>query len=177
MLSDGLENFGETQLLGRERWETSDCGTFTPPLSRGCLSPQGAIRLWLSTMTTTQRAATTTAKQPAFGFTTAGLTATHYGAIGLASVTGLVHLYLYYAQEFLPFLLAGLGFFGAIGLILVLPRYRPWLYLAGIPYTLAQMAGWYLAGMPDFTLGVADKLVQVSLIALLAVLYLRERRD
>lgn len=127
-------------------------------------------------MATTQRATTELAHRPTFGFTTAGLTATHYAAIGLAGVTGLIHLYLYYAQEFLPFLLAGLGFFGAVGLLLTLPSYRPWLYLAGIPYTLAQMAGWYLAGMPDFELGVADKAVQVALIGLLAVLYLRERR-
>lgn len=128
-------------------------------------------------MTTTTRATTTTVRQPTFRFTTAGLTTTHSAAIGLAGVTGLVHLYLYYAQEFLPFLLAGLGFFGAIGLILMLPDYRPWVYLAGVPYTFAQMAAWYLAGMPDFALGVADKTVQVTLIALLAVLYLRERRD
>ena len=128
-------------------------------------------------MATTTRATTAqTARRPAFGFTTDGLTATHYAAIGLAAVTGVVHLYLYYAQEFLPFLLAGLGFFGAVGLIVVLPRYRPLLYLAGIPYTLVQMAGWYFAGMPDFELGVADKVVQLALVVLLAVLYVRERR-
>lgn len=71
--------------------------------------------------------------------------------------------------------MAGLGFFGAVGLILVLPAYRPWLYLAGIPYTLVQMGGWVAAGMPDFYLGVADKVVQVALIALLVVLYRRDR--
>jgi hypothetical protein len=39
------------------------------------------------------------------------------------------------------------------------------------------MGGWVVAGMPDFTLGVADKLVQTALIVLLVVLYLRERSD
>ena len=124
--------------------------------------------------TTTRESATV--RRPLVQFTTDGLTGTHYAAMGVAAITGVVHLYLYYAQEFVPFLLAGLGFFGAIGLVLVLPRYRPWLYLAGVPYTLAQMAGWVAAGMPDFALGVADKAVQLVLIALLVVLYLRERR-
>lgn len=109
------------------------------------------------------------------GFSTAGLTGLHYAAMGLAAITGVIHLYLYYVQGFAPFLLASLGFFGAIGLILVLPAYRPWLYLVGIPYTLVQMAGWIAAGMPDFVLGVVDKVVQVALIALLVVLYRRER--
>lgn len=125
-------------------------------------------------MTTTSQP-TTTARQARVRFTTEGLTATHYAAMLLASVTGLVHLYLYYVQEFLPFLLAGLGFFGAVGLLFVLPASRGWIYLAGIPYTLAQMGAWLAAGTPDFTLGVADKLVQVVLIALLVVLFRRER--
>lgn len=126
-------------------------------------------------MTTTTRASATV-RQPTVQFTTDGLTSTHVAAMGLAAVTGVVHLYLYLAQGFVPFLLAGLGFFGAIGLILLLPGVRSWLYLAGIPYTIVQMAGWVAAGMPDFALGVADKLVQVVLIGLLVVLYRRERR-
>lgn len=126
-------------------------------------------------MTTTTKTSGTV-RQPTFELTTRGLTGTHYAALVLASVTGVVHIYLYVVQGFLPFLLAGLGFFGAIGLLLVMPGYRSWLYLAGIPYTLIQMGGWVVAGMPDLALGVADKVVQVALIALLVVLYRRERR-
>lgn len=118
---------------------------------------------------------TTAARRPLVQFTTDGLTRTHALAMTLAGVTGLVHLYLYVAQGFLPFLLAGLGFFGAVGLLLVLPAYRRWVYLAGIPFTLVQMGGWVAAGMPDFTLGVADKVVQLALIGLLVVLFRRER--
>ena len=127
-------------------------------------------------MAITSEVTTTAIRRPAFRFTTDGLTPTHYAAMALAGISGVVHLYLYYVQGFVPFLLAGLGFFGAVGLILVLPAYRPWLYLAGIPYTLVQMGGWVMAGMPDFYLGVADKVVQVVLIALLVLLYRRDRR-
>ena len=106
---------------------------------------------------------------------TEGLTTTHYTAMVLAGITGVVHVYLYWAQGFLPFLLAGLGFLGAVGLLLLTVNRRSLVYLAGIPYTLVQMAGWLLAGTPEFTLGVADKVVQVALIVLLVVLYRRDR--
>lgn len=105
---------------------------------------------------------------------TEGLTATHYAAMALAGVTGVVHLYLYWAQGYLPFLLAGAGFFGAVGLLFVTAN-RSLVYLAGIPFTLVQMVGWVTAGMPEFTLGVADKVVQAALIVLLVVLYRRDR--
>ena len=114
------------------------------------------------------------------GIETNTLTGAHWAAIGLAATTGLVHLYLFWSQEFLPFLLAGLGFFGAIALLLVGIRHR-FLYLAGVLYTLAQMGGWVAAGMPDFWLGVFDKIVQLALIVVLVYLYRREttgsRRD
>ena len=126
-------------------------------------------------MTTTTRG-TAVVRRPLVQFATDGLTGAHYAAMALAAISGVVHLYLYYVQGFVPFLLAGMGFFGAVGLILTLPGLRPWIYLAGIPYTLVQMGGWVAAGMPDFYLGVADKVVQVALIALLVVLYRRERR-
>lgn len=64
-------------------------------------------------------------------------------AIALTATTGLVHLYLYMVDGFLPFLLGGLGYLGAIVLLLVLPGYRRWLYLVGIPYVLVHLAaGW-----------------------------------
>lgn len=104
---------------------------------------------------------------------TDALTGAHWAAIGLAAITGLVHLYLFWTQDFLLFLLAGLGFFGAIALLLVGIRHRL-LYLVGALYTLAQMGGWVAAGMPDFWLGVFDKVVQVTLVVLLVYLYWRE---
>lgn len=104
-----------------------------------------------------------------FGLDLKGLNSLHWAAIALAAVTGIVHLYLYFTQETVVFLLAGLGFFGAIALLLF-NVFRPVLYLVGIPYTVVQMVGWYTAGMPDFTLGVADKLIQAALIILLAYL-------
>lgn len=94
----------------------------------------------------------------------------------LAAVTGIVHLYLYVSQEYLPFLATGLGFVGAIALILLAGSYRKWIYLGLIPFTLGQMGAWVMQGMPDFYLGVFDKTVQVLLIALLVVLFLRDRR-
>ena len=123
-----------------------------------------------STSTTTTSAAE---RRPGL-IHTEGLTRAHYAAMGLAAVTGAIHLYLYWAQEFLPFLVAGVGFFGAVGLLFLTATRWP-VYLAGIPYTLAQMVAWVLADTPEFTLGVADKVVQAALIVLLVVLYRRDR--
>ena len=104
-------------------------------------------------------------------FDTGSLSGLHWAAIALAAITGINHIYLYLAEGFLPFLLAGLGFFGAIAL-LVVGFYRRWLYLLGIPYTAAQIVLWYLQGMPNFEFGLFDKAVQVLLIVLLAYLFL-----
>ena len=111
-------------------------------------------------------------------FETASFELIHWVAIVLAAVTGLVHVYLYTTQGFLLFLLAGLGFFGAIGLLLILPSLRKWLYGVGVPYTLAQIVGWYTMEQPASlgdisTLALADKTVQIALIAVLLLLFLR----
>ncbi|WP_435333027.1 DUF7475 family protein [Haloarchaeobius sp. TZWWS8] len=103
------------------------------------------------------------------------LTRLHWVAIVLAVTTGIVHLYLYWMQEFIPFLLAGLGFLGAVAL-LVAGVNRRLLYAVGIPFTASQIAVWVVQGMPEFVLGVADKSVQVALIASLAYLFVTERR-
>lgn len=110
--------------------------------------------------------------RPALG----SMSTKHWGAVALAAVTGGVHLYLYWTQSFIPFLLAGLGFLTLAGLMGTTFDHRL-LYLGGIPFTLAQIAAWVQMGMPDFAIGVADKTVQVALIALLASLYLSERRS
>jgi hypothetical protein len=100
----------------------------------------------------------------------------HWGAVALAAITGGVHLYLYWTQSFIPFLLAGLGFLTLAGLMGTTFDHRL-LSLGGIPFTLMQIAAWIRLGMPDFLLGVADKTVQVALIGLLASLYVSERRS
>lgn len=111
-----------------------------------------------------------------FDLETTDMTAVHWMAIGLSAITGVVHLYLFVTQEFLPFLFAGLGFFGAIALILV-GFHRRLVYLAGVPYVLAQMVGWYVLDGTVTALAVFDKLVQVALIALLVYLYRMESAD
>lgn len=102
-------------------------------------------------------------------------------------VTGVLHLYLgvsgifgtYIGTELgVAFLLAGLGFFG--GTLLGLVNYRRrLLYLLGIPYTAVQIILWYVINFNSIsdmlanagTLGYIDKVVQVALIVILAVLY------
>ena len=103
------------------------------------------------------------------------MTRLDWAVAALAATTGLVHLYLYWAQGFVPFLLAGLGFLGAVA-ALVSGVNRRLLYAGGIPFTAAQIAVWVVQGMPEFALGVFDKTVQVALIAALAYLFVTERR-
>lgn len=105
-----------------------------------------------------------------------GLTAVHWAAMSLATVTGIIHLYLYGTQSFVPFLLAGLGFLTAAGLMLTTFDRRV-LYLGGIPFTMAQIGAWISLGMPDFQLGVVDKTIQIALICCLAYLFVRDRSE
>lgn len=122
---------------------------------------------------------------------TASLTPLHWAAVVLAAITGVIHLLLgvsgLLGSEVIgtglgaAFLLAGLGFFGAIVLLLVDYR-RPLLYALGIPYTAAQIVLWYALNFDSVSdmlanagaMGYVDKVVQVVLIVVLAVLYLRE---
>lgn len=104
------------------------------------------------------------------------MTGKRWLAAGLAMVSGGVHFYLYFTQSFIPFLLAGLGFV-TLAVLLGTTFDHRLLYLGGIPFTLAQIAAWIQLGMPDFMIGVADKTVQVALIALLAYLFVSERRS
>ena len=95
--------------------------------------------------------------------------------VALAAVTGLVHLYLVYEErgdplEALVFLGAALGFFAGIYLLLRYPTWRL-LYLVGILFTGVQIPLWVLGGMDEFPLGVADKVVHVVLVFLLAYTY------
>jgi len=110
-----------------------------------------------------------------FGYRDETMTTAHWVVAGLAAVTGGVHAYLYLTQGFLPFGFAAVVFFAAV-VGLLLNVYRRALYALGIPFTLAQVAMWYLQGMPDFALGVVDKAVQLALVAMLIYLLLNERR-
>ncbi|MFB6074727.1 MAG: hypothetical protein ABEJ89_06920 [Haloarculaceae archaeon] len=95
----------------------------------------------------------------------------------------MIHLYLYTSEGFLPFLLGGLGYLGAVVLLLFNVR-RRLLYLVGIPYALLHTVGWAAAGMPDggwtlaalpvVTLGSVDKLIEIVLIGMLVYLYRNE---
>lgn len=107
----------------------------------------------------------------------------HWVGIVLAAITGVIHLFL--AVTILGgmgvlFLLAGLGFFGAI-VLLVLNVRRDLIYIVGIPYTAIQIPLWYVmndlepADLVDPGIGTFDKLVQVLLIVVLIVLIWQER--
>lgn len=104
------------------------------------------------------------------------LTAVHWFALGLAAVTGAIHLYLYVTDSWLPFLLAGVGFFGAVGLFLALPRFRRLVYVAGVPFTAAQVAAYLQFPMGPLGLAVLDKVVQVALILALGYLFVVDGR-
>jgi len=78
----------------------------------------------------------------------------------------------------ISFVLAGLGFLGAIALVMLNYRRRT-VYAVGIPFTLLQIVLWYYVNFVSFgksfpadigTLGAVDKVAQVVLLAVLVVL-------
>lgn len=113
---------------------------------------------------------------------TASLDSRHWIGILAALVTAGIHLLL--GVRLAPsglgisFILAGLGFLGAI--VLILRNYqRRLVYGVGIPFTLIQIVLWYYvnfaAGPKSFpadigTLGAVDKIAQVVLLAVLVAL-------
>lgn len=105
-----------------------------------------------------------------------------YVGIVAAIISGVIHLQLgvgfIETSLGISFLLAGLGFLGAVVLVLVNYRRRT-VYAVGIPFTAIQIVIWYYynfaAGDKAFpaeigTLGAIDKVAQVVLIAVLVVL-------
>ena len=117
---------------------------------------------------------------------TGSLDGVHWLGILAALVTAAIHLLLGVRPLLtgsasglaVSFVLAGLGFLGAVVLVLVNYRRRT-VYAVGIPYTLAQLGLWYYlnfaAGPKSFpadvgTLGAVDKVTQVVLVAVLVVL-------
>ena len=106
----------------------------------------------------------------------------HWVGILAALVSAAVHLLL--GIRTLPsgmgisFVLAGLGFLGAVALVLFDYRRRA-VYAVGVPFTLVQIVLWYYvnfaAGPKSFpadvgALGAVDKVAQVVLIAVLVAL-------
>lgn len=112
----------------------------------------------------------------------ASLDGRHWLGIVAALVTAAIHLLL--GVRLAPsglgisFVLAGLGFLGAVVLVVLGIRRRT-VYAVGIPFTLVQVALWYyvnfLAGPKSFptdvgTLGAVDKVAQLVLLAVLVAL-------
>jgi hypothetical protein len=113
-------------------------------------------------------------------FDTESLTPLHWVAVVAALVTGVIHLVLgvmfFPGAQPVSFLLAGLGFLG--GVVLYLRDYRRRLVvLVGIPFTLLQIVLYlYLNYRVDPAVSPVegiDKLAQVVLVVVLAVLYSR----
>ncbi|MFC7069993.1 DUF7475 family protein [Halobaculum lipolyticum] len=110
---------------------------------------------------------------------TESMTGLHWLGVALATITGVIHLWLAYAFLSSPtmavaFLIAGVGFLGGVAAVLLDYRRRLF-YLLGIPFTAGQIPLWYVANAPDFgATGIADKVVQAVLIVVLVVLYRRE---
>ena len=112
----------------------------------------------------------------------ASLDSLHWVGIVAALVSAAVHLLL--GVRMLPsgmgisFVLAGLGFLCAVGLVVLNYRRRT-VYAVGIPFTLVQILLWYYVNFVSLgksfpadigTLGAVDKIAQVVLIAVLVVL-------
>jgi hypothetical protein len=106
----------------------------------------------------------------------------HWVGIIAALVSAAIHLLL--GVRMLPsgmgisFVLAGLGFLGAIALVLFDYRRRT-VYAVGVPFTLVQIVLWYYvnfaAGPKSFpadvgTLGTVDKAAQALLVVVLVAL-------
>jgi len=112
-------------------------------------------------------------------FETSSLTRLHWIGIVLALVTGVVHLYFGVTAldtlQSASFVLAGIAFFVAV-LFLLLDVRRRLLYLVGIPFVAVQVVLYFYLNWPNVLSpgGIGDKIVQVTLIAILVVLYRRE---
>jgi len=109
---------------------------------------------------------------------TDSLTRLHWIGIGLALLTGAIHLVLGGVAVPSPlgisFLLAGIGFLVAVGLVLIDYR-RRLVYLLGIPFVGGQIVLYFVLNWPDVLnpSGIADKSVQIALLVILVVLYRR----
>ncbi|MEF8776231.1 MAG: hypothetical protein V5A43_06980 [Haloarculaceae archaeon] len=107
---------------------------------------------------------------------TESLTGTHWFALLLVVITGVIHVYAGIVEGRIPVSLAGVGFLGAAALFLLDFR-RSLLYPVGVLYTAVQFPLWYVAKAGEFTtLGYVDKVVQGVLIIVLAYLFWQDRK-
>jgi len=131
-----------------------------------------------------------TRTQSGLGLRTDSLGSLHWAGIALAVVSGVVHLFLGLVDPFsggliplgqqVSFVLAGLGFFGAVALVLA-DLYRRTVYAVGIPFTAIQIVLWYylnyVAGPKALSqigpIEIVDKVAQVALVGVLVVLLRR----
>jgi hypothetical protein len=109
---------------------------------------------------------------------TTSVSTLHWIGIGLAAITGVVHLYLGVSFITSPlgwsFLVAGVGFLAGAAAVLT-STHQQLVILLGIPFTAGQIVIWYVMNAPEFSpLGIGDKVVQALLIVVLAGLYRRE---
>jgi len=106
----------------------------------------------------------------------------HWVGIVAALVSGAIHLLLgigiFPSGMGISFILAGLGFLGAVGLVLIAYRRRT-VYAVGIPFVLVQIVLWYVINFADGskafpgdigTFGAIDKIAQLVLLGVLVAL-------
>ncbi|WP_411965577.1 hypothetical protein [Haloferax sp. YSMS24] len=108
--------------------------------------------------------------------TSTELTPVHWTALGLTAITAVTHLYLFVTDDWLPFLFAGAGFLGLIGVLVALPGYRRPSYVVGILFTASQIIGYLLFPMGPLWLGVLDKAVQLALVVTFGYLFVADTR-
>ena len=123
-----------------------------------------------------------TAESQGLSLDVSSLSGLHWVGIVAALVTAAVHLLL--GVRLAPsglgisFVLAGLGFLGAIVLVLLDYRRRA-VYAVGIPFTLIQIVLWYYVNFISFgkpfpggigTLGGIDKVAQLVLLVVCVAL-------
>jgi hypothetical protein len=113
-------------------------------------------------------------------FRIGSFTTVHWVAVVTAVVSAVIHLYLapkvlnFELMMGVLFALAGLGYFGGIGIFLT-KYWRRELYLAAALFSLAQIVIWVATGMNNPTFAYPDKAAQVVHVVAVAMLYLQDR--
>lgn len=111
--------------------------------------------------------------KPASNQSPTSLSPLYWAGIGLAAVTGAVHLRLGVARGAPPLIVAGIGFVAGIAAVVPGVRRRT-VVLLGIPFTAGQVLLHLVAHAPDFPRpGLGDKVAQGTLLAVPVVLYRR----
>lgn len=98
------------------------------------------------------------------------LTPLYWLGIGLAAVTGAIHLWLGVVDGHAPLVVAGVGF--AVGIAAVALDYRRDEFVSlGLPFTAGQIVLYTIGHYPEFaTVELVDKAAQLALVAVLAML-------